>query len=383
MADYQIPITYVVSASTVSAGTSLEPLQLSTILLLTSESQVNSYSGDYMIARTATAVINAYGSNSIVGKMAQAIFGQNPNILNNNGYIIVANYTEADTVETLDAAINRLSQKIYFEGVISAKDLADQEIVNASNAIEAGKEKILFVPAVTTTALSGVFDTIKANSRTRKMLFLTGADENTKKLNAKLFMAAFASRGLSVNYNGSDTTSTMTYKDLVGVPVDTEISETILEQCKEVGVDVYCSIEGLPKVISHKQGGLYFDQLANRTWLTVSVQREVANLLFTTRTKIPQTEQGLNIITNAIVAILNRGVTNGFIAPGEWKMGDTFGVLEDFHRGIRTNGYYVYHMPIAEQSQTEREERRAPLFQIAAKEAGAVEHANILIYVEA
>lgn len=384
MADYQIPISYVVNATAVAGGRGLEPLQLSTILLLTDEDYVQEFEGDYMIARTASAVINAFGTNSTVGKMASAIFAQNPNILNNGGYVIVAKYANGEeTTESTSEAIQRLAGQIYFEGIIPARDLTDQEMQQASAAVEAMPERILFVTAIATTALSGVFNTIKDNARTRKLLYLNGANETEQKLNAKLFAAAFASRGLSVNYSGSNTTLTMTYKDLAGVPVDTNISETLLAQCEQVGVDVYCSVEGLAKVISFKQGGLYFDQLANRTWLTATVQREVANLLFTTRTKIPQTEAGLNVITNRIIAILNNGVLNGMIAPGTWNSADTFGVLEDFHRGIRTNGYYVYHMPVSEQAQSEREQRKAPLFQIAAKEAGAIEHANIMIYVEA
>ena len=91
----------------------------------------------------------------------------------------------------------------------------------------------------------------------------------------------------------------------------------------------------------------------------------------------------MNTITNAIIRVLNQGVSNGMIAAGEWNSPDTFGVLEDFYRGIRTFGYYIYHLPVAEQQQSEREARKAPLFQIAVKAAGAVEHASITIFVEA
>ena len=152
---------------------------------------------------------------------------------------------------------------------------------------------------------------------------------------------------------------------------------------ENIGADVYCSFEGLPKVISFKQGGLYFDQVTNQIWLKTTVQTTVANLLFTTRTKIPQTTQGVNSLVNAIIRVLNQGVVNGMIAAGEWNSPDTFGVYEDFMRGIRTFGYYVYYTPLAEQSQADREARKCPVISIACKEAGAIEHANIIIYVEA
>ena len=51
-------------------------------------------------------------------------------------------------------------------------------------------------------------------------------------------------------------------------------------------------------------------------------------------------------------------------------------------RNVSEYGFYEYHQPVAEQLQSEREERQAPVWQIAAKESGAVHSANILIYVE-
>ncbi|MBQ2285323.1 MAG: DUF3383 family protein, partial [Clostridia bacterium] len=109
----------------------------------------------------------------------------------------------------------------------------------------------------------------------------------------------------------------------------------------------------------------------------------VANVLFTTRNKIPQTTEGVASLVNAINGVLNQGIINGMLAPGEWNSSDTFGVLEDFHRCIRTYGYYVYFTPIAEQAQAEREARKCPVISIAAKQAGAIEHASIMIYLEA
>ena len=507
MADYQIPLSYVVNATTVPASRGLEPLQLGTILLLTDDEPVNALDGDYIIARTASAVGNAFGTETLTAKMANTIFAQTPNILNADGYVIVAPYktnvivtpatsgtlttidlssnlaaikavtdgdltieidseaqaltgldfSEASTLddiatiigtaitgatvaalndtliftsdstgvistvelkatvggagtdlygssyldganavivdgvnavtanETTAQAITRISEQIYAEGIISTKTLSDSEATAASNLVEGMQNSILFLSAISTDTLTsgGLFNTLASNKNTRKLLYLTGADNTAKELNAKLFMVAFASRGLSVNYNGSNSTITMTYKDLVNVPVDTNISETVLNQCEAVGADVYCSIEGLPKVISFKQGGLYFDELTNQIWLKTTIQTTVANVLFTTRTKIPQTTQGVNILVNAVMGVLNQGVINGMIAAGEWNSPDTFGIYEDFMRNIRTFGYYVYFTPIAEQSQADREARKCPVISIACKQSGAIEHSNILIYVEA
>lgn len=508
MTEFQIPLTYVVNVTAQGAGVGLDKKQLSTILLLAENEPANAFDGDYLVSRNASTIEYVYGTNATITKMAKNIFAQNPNILNNNGYVICANLlssvthvtpatsgtlttanlsanianfasvsngslkltidgtaqavedincsevatlqdlvsllqtkftgvtfsvaensilitsnttgdnsavtittsssgtdlsgasylngTAATTVsgtnestttapETVSEAITRLAGLIYFEAVIPCAYLDNVEATSASNTVQSMQDTMLFLVQTSTTALQagGLFYTLQSNYKTRKLLYLTGNTEDEKKLNAKLFAAAFASRGLSVNYNGSNTTLTMTYKDIVNVPVDTQISEAILSQCETVGADVYCSIVGIPKVISMKQGGYYFDELTNNIWLTTTVTEEVANLLFQTRTKIPQTETGMATITNAILRVLNQGVINGMIGAGVWNSTDTFGVLEDFHRNIRTFGYYVYHIPVAEQPQTEREQRKAPLFQIAVKESGAIEHANVLIYLEA
>lgn len=382
MANYTIPLSWVVSATAVAASQGLQPLQLGTILILTDDEPVQSLTEDYMISRTASSVGQAFGTTSDTYAMVNAIFAQNPNILNAGGYVIVAPYSSSS--ETMADAIARIVAQIYFEGVLTTRDLPTAEATAASNAVEAMENTILFLTDTVTTSLAsgGLFYALKNNKKTRKLLYLSGGVSNVKAY-ARLFAAAFASRGLSVNYEGQNSTITMTYKDLAGVPVDTNISESILNTCQSLGADVYCSVEGLAKVLSFKQGGLYFDELANQIWLRTSVQRAVANVLFTTRNKIPQTTQGVASLVNAINGVLNQGIINGMLAPGEWNSSDTFGVLEDFHRCIRTYGFYVYFTPIAQQSQAEREQRKCPVISIAAKQAGAIEHANIMIYLEA
>lgn len=513
MADYQIPISYVVSASAVTPGKGLEPLKLSTILLLTDEEPVNPLDDSYIIARTAKAVSSQFGTEGETAKQAQIIFSQQPNILANDGYLIVAPYlksvtpeptpatsgslttpsltanlenfkTVADGVlnltvdgtdkevedldfsgvetiedivnilqaaftdvtitssndeivftskttgttstvaiaaktvedgtdlygtayldgaqcvkadgtneiqppaepETLSEAITRMAGELYFEGILTTRALSDSEAFTASNLVQSMQKRILPLPASTTAALNkdtGLFYRVQSNTYTKCLLYTKGADTEEAALNSRLFAAAYLSRGFAVNYNGSNTTITMNLKDLTGIEADTNISETILNKCVELGVDCFPSIEGLAKVVSNRQGTMYFDQVTNLIWFVNSIQRAVFNVLATTQTKVPQTEAGMQKIAKAIRGVCNQAVTNGYIAPGTWNSPDTFGNYDDFHRNIEEFGFYDYHQPIAEQAQNEREQRKAPLWQIAAKEAGAVHSANILITIEA
>lgn len=510
MPDYQIPITYVVSASAITPARGLEPLKLSTILLLTEDTPVTPLNDPYIIARTASAVSSQFGTETETAKQAQIIFSQQPNILANNGYLIVAPYetvefnnpatsgtltthvlnanienfktvkdgvlnlsvdgtakqvtaldfsnaatleeiaeviqakytnvtvsvsdngelvftsnktgdTSAVTIaamtgstgtdlygadyldgataasvagkgaeqgtkpETLSEAITRMAGNLYFEGILTTRTLEDSEAIAASTLVQSMQNRILPLPASTTTALttgSGLFAKIQNNDRTKGLLYTKGNTAEEAALNSRLFAAAYLSRGFAVNYSGSNTTITMNLKDLAGIEADTNISETILNQCVALGVDCFPSIEGLPKVVSNRQGKVYFDQVANLIWFVNAIQTAVFNTLATTQTKIAQTEAGMEKIAKAIRGVCNQAVTNGYVSPGTWNSPDTFGNYDDFMRNIEEFGYYQYHQPIAEQAQSEREQRQAPLWQIAAKESGAIHSANILITIE-
>jgi hypothetical protein len=502
MADYQIPITYVVSASAITPQAGLEPLKLSTVLILTDENPVQAMTDSYMITRTATAAVNAYGTNSETAAQVNAVYSQQPNILANNGYVIIAPYnstTQAATpgqlstidlssnlaslqtvtngdltivvngvsqeltaldfsgaenlddiaqviqndltgatvtasdnellfvstetgsgssielaatsgantdlygsayldganatasagedaftvYETFSEAIERLAGEIYFEGILTTRNVPSAEMITASNAVEALQNRILMAPISEVSDLANLAVSLSGNPHTRPVMYLTGDTAEERARNARIFAAAYLSRGLAVNYSGSNTTLTMNLKTLNGIVADTQISETILESAKDAGVDCYPSIEGLAKVASFKHANQYFDQVTNLIWFVNTIQREVFNVLATTGTKVPQTEPGLEIIRGAIRGVCNQAVTNGYVAPGVWNSPDTFGDYDDFHRNIEEFGFYEYHQPVAEQSQSERELRQAPVWQIAAKESGAVHSANILIYVEA
>lgn len=377
---FQIPLSYVINVTAVQPSRGLEPKQMGTILLLTDEQPANAISGSYMIARTATAVATQWGTETETAKQAQMIFAQTPNILVGGGYVIVANYLEE---ETLADAITRLSGEIYFEGILTTRDLAQEEAVAASTLVESMKDRILMLPGYAVADLTGLFAQVANNVYTRPVLYLTGADTNAKKLNSRLFAAAYLSRGLAVNYSGSKTTMTMNLKDLAGLTADTAISETILNQCTTAGVDCFPSIEGLAKVMSNKHAGQYFDQVANSIWFVGALEIAYFNTLATTRTKIAQTDEDLGKAQKAIRKVCNQAVANGYLAPGTWNSTDTFGNIDDFNRNIEEFGYYLYQQPVSEQSQTEREQRIAPLLQIAGKEAGAVHSGAILVYIEA
>ena len=127
---------------------------------------------------------------------------------------------------------------------------------------------------------------------------------------------------------------------------------------------------------------LYTDEATSELWLKKALEVSGFNYLRKTNTKIPQTESAMTGLKNAYEQRLAQGVRNGMIAPGTWNDSIPFGNPEDFLRNIEERGYYIYSLPVAQQSQTEREQRIAPVVQIAIKLSGAFHNSNVIVNVQ-
>ncbi len=280
------------------------------------------------------------------------------------------------TSESLTQAIARVSELIFFCGIISTSYGVNTTWAALAAAVQAYGNKLLFLPSATLTDIPGVFTTIKNSTDyyTRCLYYSTSA------ATARLFAAAYAARLLSVNFAGSFTAITMNLKQLSTIDVDTGINSTVAANCATAGVDVYASYAGTPAVISNG-ANKYADQSFNLIWFVSALQVAGYNALATSATKIPQTESGMNQYKGALKQVCEQALSNGYVAPGTWTAIDTFGNQENFLTNILTKGYYIYSAPINQQSVAARAARQAPLVQIAIKEAGAIQSSVINVYV--
>lgn len=124
--------------------------------------------------------------------------------------------------------------------------------------------------------------------------------------------------------------------------------------------------------------GYFFDEVHGLDWLQNDLQTAVYNLLYTSQTKVPQTNAGINQIVTTLEARLDQAVANGLVAPGQWG-GPAFGAITTGQ--FLTKGYYVYAAPVESQAQADREARKAPVIQIAVKLAGAVHFVDVIVNV--
>lgn len=191
--------------------------------------------------------------------------------------------------------------------------------------------------------------------------------------------AAVFGRAFSVNFTASNSTITLMFKEQVGIPAE-KLSVQEARTLEAKHCNVFALYNNGKAILQHGRmaGGWYFDERHGLDWLQNAVQTEIFNLLYTSETKIPQTEQGIGKITSVIAKCCAQGVINGLIAPGVWNADD----LGQLKRGeTLTDGYYIYHQLLSTQSQSEREQRKAPVHQIAVKLAGAVHSVDVLMAV--
>lgn len=374
----ELSISNVVTISVATPPAGLQDYQVNNLLILTKETPVIAPpNGSFDVFLAPSDVATSYGTGSEVYAMANLVFSQSPNILSGGGSLIIA---PQGAGEVLADAITRLLPLVFFGGVLFAGYApSDGEILAAALVIQP-QRRLLFAPDFLTAALNsgGLFQLIQANkyTYTRGLLYTTSAAA------ARLYAAAYAGRAMSTDFSGSATTQSMHMKDLVGVLPDGGITQTILELCKTIGADPYINIGGLPKVFS-TGGNNFYDQVYNLTWFVFALQVAGFNAIATTSTKLPQTEPGVAVLRGAYLKILNAAVINGYCAPGQWNSPELFGDPESLRANVLQTGFYIFSQPVNQQSQTARAARRAPLIQIALKEAGAIHSTAVIVNINA
>ena len=192
-------------------------------------------------------------------------------------------------------------------------------------------------------------------------------------------VASIFGRAFTVDFTGSNTTLTIKFKQEPGVAAET-LTATQAAALADKNCNVFVAYNNDTNIIQEGVmcNGYFFDEVHGTDWLQNYVQTAVYNLLYTSTTKIPQTDAGINIIATTIADCLNQAVANGLVAPGVWNA-PGFGALQQGQ--TLTKGFYIYAPPVASQSQSDREARKAPTIQCAIKLAGAVHFVNAIINV--
>lgn len=192
-------------------------------------------------------------------------------------------------------------------------------------------------------------------------------------------VASLLGRAFTVNFNANRSTITLKFKAEPGIVAET-ITETEATALAAKNANVFVNYDNDTAIVQEGKvaSGAYFDEVHGLDWLQNAIQTECFNLLYQSKTKVPQTESGVGQIVSTIAKVCREAINNGLIAPGVWNA-DGFGQLAQ--GDYLPQGFYIYSQPIVDQAQSEREARKAPPIQVAAKLAGAVHFVDVAIDV--
>ena len=381
-----LSLSNVINVTVIAPGAQLGVPNMSSLAIITRAATPGTWSSGqtYGIYTSPTDVAADWGSNTDVTNMATAIFSQSPNILTGGGYLVVIPRLQSPSLESTQDCLIRMQGIIFFEGFLIDEEMDSQAtaFANLSAYVQASQMMFFYCSSVIANLQPGsILDLVRTAGNFRTRCFYFGGDLAGGQ--TQIFAAAYAGRGMSINFAGANTVLSMQLQTLATINPDQTVSQTNLLAAKAAGVDVYVSISGVPCIMSSGTN-LFYDQVYCRTWIAFQLSVNGFNYLKNAAAvpgKIPQTEAGMTGLKDAYIQAFNQGITNGYMAPGTWTLPFSFGDPESFSTNITSHGYYIISQPINKQNPGLRSQRVAPLVQAAIQEAGALNSSSVIVYV--
>lgn len=322
-----------------------------------------------------------FGITSEEYKAAQVFFAQSPqpDSVYLGRWVKTVGDDETDAIETLPEALNACLDFTNWYGLAVADTdvIADSDVIAVAAAIEAASlSRVFCATTAEPESIQGAVTTDLASKLKAAGYSRTFIQYSTSSKYAAI--SAFG-RAFTVNFTGSNTTITLKFKQEPGITYETLTSaQAAALDAKNCNVYVYYANDTAIIQQGIMSNGDFFDERHGLDWLQNYVQTNLFNLLYTSTTKIPQTEPGVTRLLANVEQSMDQSVTNGLVAAGVWN-GGPIGQLAS--GDTLTKGYYVYAAPLSTQAQSDREARKAPLIQVACKLAGAVHYADVQINV--
>ncbi len=292
-----------------------------------------------------------------------------------NSQALIPGY-DAETPAACAAALANKSAAWYGLMFQASVQPSDEENLDVSAVIEALSLKRIFGVTITDT---DVLSALVSNDLASLMKDAGYKQSFCQYSQNAYAIASFFGRAFSVNFNANRSTITLMYKQEPGVTGE-ELTENQATVLKAKRCNVFVNYVNDTIIIQYgvMSGSAYFDEIHGLDWFQDAVQNACFNVLYQSKTKVPQTDAGVNQLTNAIAGVCEEAVNNGLVAPGTWNA-DGFGELEPGQ--FLKSGYYIFAQSIALQSQSDRETRVAPPIQTAIKLAGAIQELDVIVDV--
>ncbi|MCR8961661.1 DUF3383 domain-containing protein [Brevibacillus halotolerans] len=285
--------------------------------------------------------------------------------------LVVGRWDDTETVAEAIKACRAANNDWYACYVV---DATSKEIEAVASEVEAMKpESVYFYTTADEAVKAGTTGNIMETLKNKAYKRTWGQYSTTPH-------AAAAAMGyaMGANTGGANSAYTLAYKTEVGVSPE-PLSTTEVQKILALNGNVYTAYGAKYKLLVQGKmaSGVHFDEVLNLDMLQAEIQIGATNALVGTG-KIPQTEDGMALLISAISEQCDKSVTRGAIAPGVWKAGP---VLTLNQGDTLSKGYMVLAERIADQTQDERDARKAPPIYVPVKMAGAIEHVVINVTV--
>lgn len=282
----------------------------------------------------------------------------------------------AETPVACAAVLANMSAAWYglmFQASVQPTDDQDMDV---STFIEALDLTRIFGVTITNTGV--LSDLVTTDLASRQMA--AGFEQSFNQYSANPYaIASFFGRAFSVDFTAQNSTITLMFKQEPGVTGE-DLTQNQAATLKAKRCNVFVDYVNDTVIIQYgtMAGPAFFDEIHGLDWLQNAIQTACYNVLYTSTTKVPQTDAGVNQLVNAIGQVCSQAVLNGLVAPGVWN-GPGFGQLTT-GQYLKT-GFYIFAQSVALQSQADRESRAAPPIQVAIKLAGAIQSVDVIVDV--
>lgn len=372
MVNSTLPVSSVVNVAISLAAIAAGPRSFGSLLILGITTGVIDTIERIREYSSTEEVGDDFGVDSDEFAAAMTYFSQSPK----PKQLFIGHWDKEGNEALLDAVNDCLDHTNWY-GLEITENLTDAEVLSVSGLIESALVSRVFAHttqdenALSTTSETDIAYKL-ANTNLRRTLTQFSSTN-------KYAAGSILGRIFSVNYNGSNTTITLKFKNQPGIaPENLKISESKALAAKNC--NVFAKYNNGDSITQEGVmcDGTFIDELVGLDWLQNHLELALWNLYKTTNTKIPQTPDGVNLQCAVLENALEQAVTNGLLGVGQWN-GDSFGAIET--GDYLDKGYYVYANSLDDQAQYEREARNSVVYQIAIKLAGATHFGDVLVSV--
>lgn len=333
--------------------------------------------GNRFILQSVTAGANPTLNLGYVydSELTGTYIGGNLNLI--DGKATIHNGADALTIkaESISGAMTALQNKYQnWYGAYFANVITDSELLEAHDWVASADLKVLGYTETRPDNIEYTDSNILKKLAKKDSGRLMVQYNNTGDEFAGIEMMAIA---LSTIWTGVNTAKTVKFKQQTSVTSDDKITINEATKCRRLGINFYTDYSGVNMLAEGVMlGGTFIDQTTGLDAFKDALQVQLFNTLQTSPTKIPQTDEGQEVLLASAKVIGEQFRNNNFLGSGKWTSDD---VGELSYGDKLDSGYYFYSDSFDTQDISDRNSRKMMPIMCALKLAGAGHSVDVIV----